>query len=110
MATQQRDIVIRQGDPYVHTITAQAADGTPKNVSGTWAAQIRRNPLDTDVAATFSVDTSDAASGTVVLSLTEEQTAALAPGRYVWDVDWSGVGTPIGGSVVVQPDVTRATS
>jgi hypothetical protein len=107
VATQRRDIVIRRGDPYPHVINGQNADGSPKDLSGTWAAQIRRYPDADEVAATFTVDASQAASGTVVLSLTEEDTAALVPGGYVWDVQWSGHGTPIGGAATVTADVTR---
>lgn len=107
MATQRRDITITRGDPYTHEIIGQNADGSAKDLSGSWSAQIREYADSATIAATFSVDTSQAAAGTVVLSLTETDTAAMVPGGYVWDVQWEGVGTPIGGAVTITADVTR---
>lgn len=107
MTTQRRDIIIRRGDPYAHSIIGETVDGVSKDLTGTWAAQIRPYADSTDITATFNVDVTDAAAGTVVLSLTDTVTAAFVPGLYVWDVDWEDHGTPIGGAVTVTPDVTR---
>jgi hypothetical protein len=93
-----------------------------KDVSGyTFTAQIRPTRFDTSSSPTaFSVDTTNAATGIIVLTLSPAQTAALlTPSEqksskgYVWDLqavkasDTSDVETWYQGDVVVWLDVTR---
>jgi hypothetical protein len=107
-----RDITIYQGDTYGHviTITDDATPPAATNVTGrTFAAQLRRYPS-SDVAATFAVDMTNAATGVVQLSLTATQTAALAAGPYAFDVHMitgSSVLTLFAGEAVVTAEVTR---
>ena len=89
------------------------ATGDPLNVTGsTFASQLRRYNSSPD-AVSFNVDTSGAATGVIVLTLTSTQTAAanLPPGPYRWDVDkidGPGVITPLAkGELIVEGDVTR---
>lgn len=74
------DAAIYQGDIYEHELTFTDDADTPAalNLStGTWRAQLRRHPADDDVLASFTIDTTGAATGVLVISLTASQTAAL---------------------------------
>ena len=109
----RRDIAIYQGDTYGHilTVTDDATPPVATDVSArTFAAQLRRYPQDSTVAAQFAVDMSNASTGVVGLSLTAVQTAALTGGVYSWDVHMitgSSVLTLFAGEAVVTAEVTR---
>jgi hypothetical protein len=95
----------------VYGIVINIADSTgPVDVSSsTFASQLRRYPS-ADVAATFGIDASAAATGTIQLSLTSAQTAALDPGVYRWDVDriqGSTIQPLAKGEIIVEAEVTR---
>ncbi len=114
MATPaRRDLVIVHADSYAHEITFVDANSAPLDISTrTWAAQIRSDPASTTAAdAVFDVDTTDAATGVIVLGLTTTATAALSPTRaYRWDLQatvGSDVTTMMAGTVTVVQDVTR---
>jgi hypothetical protein len=113
MMAARRDIAIYQGDTYGHvlTVTNDATPPVATNVTGrTFAAQLRRRPQDSTVAAQFAVDMSNAGTGVVQLSLTAVQTGALAGGVYSWDVHMvtgSSVLTLVAGDCVVTAEVTR---
>lgn len=100
-------------DSYAHEITFVDSNSAPLDVSNrTWAAQVRSDPSSSGSPdATFSVDTTSAATGIIVLALTTTATAALQPGRaYRWDLQatvGSDVTTMVAGSVTVVQDVTR---
>ena len=55
----------------------------------------------------MAVDTTDAATGTLTLTLTGAQTAAMSGGG-VWDVQGSTSGTIVRGTTAWMQDVTRA--
>jgi hypothetical protein len=100
---------IYQSAPY--TVVVNITDQTgPVDVSAsTFASQLRRYPS-ADVAATFNIDNSAAATGTIQLSLTSAQTAALDPGVYRWDVDriqGSTIQPLAKGEIIVEAEVTR---
>src|SRR5689334_7216464 len=78
-----------QGDKFALTVRFFSDDAktVPIDLSaGTWRAQIRRNESSSTVLATFNVDTTDADTGVLVLSLTAAQTAEL-PQSCVWDLE-----------------------
>jgi hypothetical protein len=95
-AVIDRTIQIYRGDatvPYRLSITV-GAGGTRLPLDGfgdTWTCQLRTSP-DGPLAATFTVDSSDAATGWIVLnSLTGVTTAALKAGEtYGADVQATG--------------------
>jgi hypothetical protein len=108
VAPGRLDLEIVRGDTFRHPL-AFTSGGSALNVStSTWRAQLR-TPSG-ELAATFAVDTSGAASGAVVLELEPAETSTLAPGKHVWDLEQITAGdtkTVLGGSVVVLADVTR---
>jgi len=96
-----------QGDIWAMTVTF--TDGTdPLDVSGgTWRAQVRKTPSSTTVLADIAVDTTDAAAGVLVLSLTAEDTAGLPPECW-WDLEDTTAGkTYLRCKLTVTREVTR---
>ena len=60
----------------------------------------------------FATSVNDASKGKFTLTLTSEQTTNIKPGRYVYDVVMTVIGTTsktrvIEGSVIVREGVTR---
>jgi hypothetical protein len=103
---------VYQSRSYTLRLTIKdKATGDPIDLTGsTFASQLRRYRSSTDVAAAFTFDLTNAATGVVVMSLSPAQTAALAPGPYRWDVDQlvAGVPNPLAqGELIVEGDVTR---
>lgn len=77
----------------------------------TVSAQIRKAPTSLNATASFTVSKPQAVEGKIILQLTDEQTAAIKPGRYIYDVV---VENPQGqkwraleGQVTITPSVTR---
>jgi hypothetical protein len=118
MKPPRRDIAIVRGDTYTHTINIeiQTEDSsgfilTPEDDSmKTWTAQYRRTPDDT-APVDFAIDTTNAATGVLILRLTAVETATLNCDG-VWDLQ-SVLGdtftTELAGTVKVIRDVTRLT-
>lgn len=74
-----------------------------------WTAQIRRTAAATNPKAEFQIDTTDAATGVLVLELTAAQTAGL-PAVGVWDLQQSITDvtrTYLSGAAYFPRDVTR---
>ena len=81
------------------------------NLSGySSAGQIRKTYGSSTISATFATSNENA-TGKVTLSLTDTQTSALEPGRYVYDIiitDSSGDKTRIlEGQARITPSVSR---
>lgn len=94
--------VLKEGSP------AEAIDLDADSWTN-WTAKFRTYPTAT-ASVSFTVDTSDAANGRIVVSLTATQTAAMTKNGY-WDLQstrGSEVKTWIRGKVLVMKDVTRA--
>lgn len=106
------DLDITRGDDLAVSMLFEEGD-PPAAVdvsTRTYTAQIRTSPNAATVAATFTVDMTDAAAGLIVLRLADTVTEDLL-GSYVWDLEQDDGGvirTYTGGSFVVSPDVTRA--
>lgn len=111
-ATASADITIKRGDSHLLTFKAQDSAGDAVDLSGrTYLLQVRQYPDTTTVAATYTVDTSSAASGTILFTLAAATTAALTPGPYRYDIqetNGSTVRTPVEGVWTLTADVSRA--
>jgi len=98
------------GDTFSQTFTFKEDDvaiDLPDEGWGSWTAQYRRNP-DSTTAISFAVDTTDAATGQITISLTATQTGTLEPG--VFDLQATQgfvVRTWVRGGLNVTKDVTR---
>jgi hypothetical protein len=101
-----------QGDDWSTELTVADAGGDPIDMTGyTFLAQARTAPGAATVAFTFTVDTTDAATGILVLTVADTVTDDLEPGRYFWDLQWTdgagAVRTILAGIVTVLAEVSR---
>lgn len=106
------DLTVVQGDSFTESFTF-GQSGSALNLSTyTALAQVRaEKSASSALLATFAVGTGSASSGVWALSLTAAQTAALDPGRYWWELQWtvgSTVRTIIGGSFTVVDQVAKS--
>ena len=106
-----RNITIYQGDTYAHELRIKDSANAVINITTrTYTGQIRKKRSTETAAATFSYELTDAANGTVVLSLTAGSTANISAGTYVYDfqeTNGSAVTTLITGSCIVVGEVSR---
>jgi hypothetical protein len=111
---------IEQGETKIIPLHVVDADGLDVDITGyTFAAQIRRKPSSSIIAATFAYSITVPAGGLVQLSLTAVQTAAITCGdtdtehasQYYWDVFATSPGAKVTklayGEVVMVAQVTR---
>jgi hypothetical protein len=106
---------IYRGDTFSRRFTFQDSAENPVNLldfGDEWTAQLRKSEDFTE-AINFSVDTTDAATGVLVLNLTATDTADI-PSKGVWDcqvvntaVDPPAVKTILRGTFTRIKDVTR---
>lgn len=109
------DLALYAGDGATIQMTVTDADQAPVDLDGPVIAQIRVNKVSSSPSATFSVDTTAASLGELILSLTGVQTAALVGSQTtfkgLWDVQWTPADkepvTLIQGRVECTADVSR---
>lgn len=106
------NIYIDQGTDFSITVDVTNADGTALNLNGySAAAQIRKTYTSSTISASFGTTIVEA-SGQVTLSLTDSQTSALSPGRYLYDLNITSSGgntsRVVEGQAIVTPGVTRS--
>ena len=79
-------ITHKRGDTFSAACTYQGADGEPEPLAGyAIACKMRRAAL----VFAFTVTITDAPTGRYVISATAEQTAALEPGIWRADIEYS---------------------
>ena len=84
---QTVNFVLDQGATFEKTITAQNSAGGNVTIStGTCAAKMRKSYSSSNNVATF---TTSVTGSNCTISLTATQTAALSPGNYVYDVEYT---------------------
>jgi hypothetical protein len=103
------NLVIDQGSTFASSIELLDQNDEGLDVSGfTARGQLRKHYTSTN-SVSFSTGL---ANGTLVISLTANQTANIVSGRYVYDIELvDGTGTVtriLEGIVTVTPEVTRA--
>jgi hypothetical protein len=118
LAPVELDLKLYAGDGVSFVINAtNPTTGAALNLTGTVIAQIRQNRTDAGTPLlAFTIDTSQAATGKLTLSLTGAQTATLGSGSNnpwlgSWDVQWTAAGaqpvTLAQGDVACYPDVSH---
>ena len=91
---QTVNLVIDQGCTFEKVITAQnSTSGNVTISAGTCAAKMRQSYYSANNVLSFGINQ---AGSNVTISLTATQTAALSPGNYVYDVEY----TQSGGTIV----------
>lgn len=105
------NIEIEQGADFSETFTYYPDGTTAQDWTGwTGAAQVRATYASADPVLEFDVDANS--SGVVTLTASATDTAALTPGRGVWDLEMtqtsdSSVLRLLSGRVLISPEVTR---
>ena len=117
MAAERFDFTVEQGATFKWYITINDpnAPTTPLNLTGyTVRSQARLKYESTSASFTFVCTIQDQVTNTgkVLLYLTDETTAAITKGRYVYDVELESSGGEVAriyqGSITVSPEATRA--
>ena len=103
---------VEQGTTFEWEIHLQTVNKTPMDLSGIVIRScLRKKYSDASPALTFTVTILDSSLGYVLLSATAAQMAALASGKYVYDVeveDAAGkVYKPYKGYMLVTQEVTK---
>lgn len=103
-----------RGDDWVIDGTIEAND-TPVNLTGaSIVAQLREGSTEGPLALTFTDSVLSASDGTVRLTATDTQTAALTPGWHYYDVEVTISGSTTtygaGSRVMVHADATRVSA
>ena len=84
---QTVNIIVNQGCTFEKVITAQnSASGNVTISSGTCAAKMRQSYYSSN---NITALTTAVAGSNVTISLTATQTAAVSPGNYVYDVEYT---------------------
>ena len=116
MTAATNNFIIDQGANWFVTFVYKDAAGTPINITGyTAALQIRDTYADstTDLSLTSPSGgiTITGATGTIAVTATAVQTAAIAAGNYVYDLEITSTGgivtRLVQGKISVSPQVTR---
>lgn len=106
------NIVIDQGADFSTTITVTDASGSVINLTGyTARGQIRKHYTSTTAVNLSFTFGSPRTEGKLTLSLSNVQTANMAAGRYVYDVEIISASNVISrlveGIATITPEVTR---
>lgn len=106
------ELQIEAGATFSTEITVRESDGTSKNLANYSARSQMRKSYYSTTATDFLINITDAANGTISMSLSAANTTNIRPGRYVYDVeiqDNQGVVTRIfEGITTVLPNVTKS--
>lgn len=106
------ELEMDQGSTFRYQVDLKTSSGNPYNLEGvTITSQIRKTYRSASIAGTFTTGVTDPAAGVFTLSMTDEQTSAIAAGRYVFDVYIEDIGGTryrvLEGMVTVTPGVTQ---
>ena len=105
------EIVIEQGATFNTTINVEDTAGAAINLYGYTANSMMRKSYYSSSATTSTSTVTGTENGEVTLTVSATNTAALTPGRYVYDViitsPTSVVTRVVEGIVTVLPSVTR---
>ena len=87
MAVYVNNITVNTGENFYRDFYLDNIDGTPLDLTGyTGKSEVRKHPDSVGAATTFSLTFVDRTNGRFRLSLSKEQTSAVKPGRYAYDV------------------------
>ena len=105
------NLYVDAGSTYSNIITVTASNGQALNLSGYSVASQMRKSYQSSTAYAFTASVYDAATGKIRLQLTDEQSAAIPAGRWLYDVEIespSGAKTRVvEGIVTVNPQITQ---
>lgn len=104
------NLFVDAGSTYSNTITVSASNGQPLNLTGYSVASQMRKSYGSSTVHSFTASILDATTGKVRLQLTDEQSAVIPAGRWLYDVEISSpsgaVTRVVEGIVTVTPQIT----
>ena len=107
------NLYIDAGSLFSVIVTVKNSDQTPMNLTGyTIAAQIRKSYGST-TAYNFNASVFDPLTGKIRLQLTADQSSAIKPGRYLYDIEITSTNNPgqktrvVEGLVIITPEITK---
>lgn len=105
------NLYVDAGSTYSNIITVTASNGQALNLSGYSVASQMRKSYQSSTYHSFTATVYDAANGKIRLQLTDEQSEAIPPGRWLYDVEiesTAGARTRVvEGIVTVNPQITK---
>jgi hypothetical protein len=105
------NIYVDAGTTYSSIITVASSSGAPLILTGYTVKSQLRKSYSSSVAYDFTATIFDALTGKIRLELTAEQSEAIAPGRWLYDVEiTSQTGSKtrvVEGIVTVTPQITK---
>ena len=114
MASRIQNITIDQGADYAETFVAyssKSATAAQDITNYTANSDIRKSYYHANSSMTFSTEITFPTEGKVKLTANNLQTSALAPGRYVYDINVSSGATVyriVSGNVMVNQGISTA--
>lgn len=104
------NLYIDAGATYSNIITVTSSTGAPLNLTGYTVASQMRKSYGSSTAYSFTSSVFNT-NGQIRLQLTPQQSQAIPPGRWLYDVEiTSSSGTKtrvVEGIVVVNPEITQ---
>lgn len=106
------NLFIDQGSDYSTIVTVSSVTGQPLNLTGYTVASQMRKSYNSSVFHNFTCTVSDAVAGKIQMTLTALATEAIAPGRWLYDVEITEVATSkkqrvVEGIVTITPQITK---
>lgn len=105
------NLYVDSGSTYSNVLTVNASDGQPLNLTGYTVASQMRKSYSSSTVYNFTASIFNAVQGKIRLQLTDEQSEAIPPGRWLYDVEItssSGATTRVvEGIVIVTPQITK---
>jgi hypothetical protein len=105
------NLYVDAGSTYSNIITVTASNGQALDLTGYTVASQMRKSYQSSTAYAFTASISNATQGKIRLQLTDEQSEAIPPGRWLYDVE---IESPSGqrtrvveGIVTVNPQITK---
>ena len=108
-----QNFVIDQGSTFVARVNVYTSEKLNFNLTDyTAQSQMRKMPASTTVIAEFACTIpAPKTDGRIILTLTDEQTLIIKPGRYMYDVVISSISgekyRAVEGIITVKPLITR---
>lgn len=105
------NLYVDAGSTYSNIITVASSTGAPLNLTGYTVQSQMRKSYQSSQSFSFTASVYNTVDGKIRLQLTDEQSEAIPPGRWLYDVEItspSGATTRVvEGIVTVNPQITR---
>jgi hypothetical protein len=102
---------IDTGSTFGAVITVKGSDGLPLNLAGFTVTSYIRKSYASSTHINFNATIFSTAGGQVRVSLTDEQTTGVKPGRYMYDIEIeNSIGERLRvteGIIVFTPQITK---